>query len=137
MTTYKGTPIRLSADFSSETLQARKEWHNIFKVMRRNKLQSRILYPARLSLRFDQHWQTSFTTNAKGTSLGRKHRRRKRPTENKPKTIEKMAVGSYISIITWNVNGLNAPTKTGWRKICTCNAPPFTTSFCLTSHNCM
>ena len=31
-TTYKGTPIRLSADFSTETLQARREWHDIFKV---------------------------------------------------------------------------------------------------------
>ena len=30
--TYKGTPIRLSADFSTETLQARREWHDIFKV---------------------------------------------------------------------------------------------------------
>ena len=30
--TYKGTPIRLSADFSAETLQARREWHNILKV---------------------------------------------------------------------------------------------------------
>ena len=32
--TYKGTPIRLSADFSAETLQARKEWYDIFKVMK-------------------------------------------------------------------------------------------------------
>ena len=32
--TYKGTPIRLTADFSAETLQARREWHNIFKVMK-------------------------------------------------------------------------------------------------------
>ena len=32
--THKGTPIRLSADFSAETLQARREWHNIFKVMK-------------------------------------------------------------------------------------------------------
>ena len=52
---YNGTSRRLPDDFSTETLQARREWHNIFKVMRRNKLQSRILYPARLSLRFDQH----------------------------------------------------------------------------------
>ena len=41
-----------------------------------------------------QHYQTSFTTNAKGTSLGRKHKRRKRSTENKPKTIKKMVIGS-------------------------------------------
>ena len=32
--TYKGTPIRLTADFSAETLQARREWHNILKVMK-------------------------------------------------------------------------------------------------------
>ena len=32
--TYKGTPIRLTADFSAETLQARREWHDIFKVMK-------------------------------------------------------------------------------------------------------
>ena len=33
MTTYKGTSIRLSTDFLIETLQAKREWHNIFKVM--------------------------------------------------------------------------------------------------------
>ena len=32
--TYKGMAIRLSADFSAETLQARREWHNIFKMMK-------------------------------------------------------------------------------------------------------
>ena len=53
----------------------------------------------------------SFTTNAKGTSLGRKHKRRKRPTITKPKTIKKMVIGTYMSIITLNVNGLNAPSK--------------------------
>ena len=51
--TYKGTPIKLSADFSTETLQARREWHNILKVMKGKKLKPRILYPARLSFRYD------------------------------------------------------------------------------------
>ena len=46
--TYKGKPIRLSADFSTETLQARREWQNIFKVMKGKNLQQRILYPVRL-----------------------------------------------------------------------------------------
>ena len=50
--THKGTPIRLSADFSAETLQARREWHDMFKVMKGKKLQPRILFPARLSFRF-------------------------------------------------------------------------------------
>ena len=51
--TYKGTPIRLTADFSAETLQARREWHDIFKVMKRKNLQPRLLYLARTSFRFN------------------------------------------------------------------------------------
>ena len=61
---YKGTPIRLSADFSIETLQARREWHNIFKVMKGKKLQPRILYPTRLLFRFDGEIK-SFTDKQK------------------------------------------------------------------------
>ena len=45
--------IRLSADFSADILQTRREWHNIFKVMKGKNLQPRILYPATLSFRFD------------------------------------------------------------------------------------
>ena len=52
MTTFRGTPIRLSFDFSIEALQARKEWHDVFKVMKGKNLQPRILYPVRLSSRF-------------------------------------------------------------------------------------
>ena len=51
--TYKGNPIRLSADFSAETLQARREWHDILNVMKGKHLQPRLLYPARLSFRFE------------------------------------------------------------------------------------
>ena len=40
--TYKGIPIRLSADFSAGTLQARREWHNIIQVMKEKYLQPRI-----------------------------------------------------------------------------------------------
>ena len=35
---YRGTPIRLSAHFSTETLQARREWQDIFKVLKRKKI---------------------------------------------------------------------------------------------------
>ena len=34
LVTYKGTPVRLSADFLAESLQARKKWHDIFKVLK-------------------------------------------------------------------------------------------------------
>ena len=44
--------MRLTADFSAETLQARREWHDILKVMKGKNLQPRLLYPARISYRF-------------------------------------------------------------------------------------
>ena len=62
--TYKGTPIRLTVDFSAETLQARREWHDIFKVMKGKNLQPRLLYPARISFRFDGEIKT-FTDKQK------------------------------------------------------------------------
>ena len=39
--TYKGVPIRLSADFSKETLQARRGWKEIFKIMKGKDLHPR------------------------------------------------------------------------------------------------
>ena len=51
--TYKGIPTRLPADLSAETLQARKEWQDIFEVMKGKNLQPRLLYPATISFRFD------------------------------------------------------------------------------------
>ena len=51
--THKGAPIRLAADFSKETLQARREWQTIFQVMRTRGLQPRLLYPARLSIKIE------------------------------------------------------------------------------------
>ena len=42
---YKGTPVSLSADFSAETWQARREWHDTLKVLKGKDLQPRILYP--------------------------------------------------------------------------------------------
>ena len=56
--TYKGTPIRLSADFSAETLWARREWHDILQVMAEKNMQPRLLYPARLSFRFEGEVRT-------------------------------------------------------------------------------
>ena len=39
--TYKGVPIRLSADFSKETLQARRGWKEVFEVMKGKDLHPR------------------------------------------------------------------------------------------------
>ena len=91
--TYKGISIMLAADFSAETLQASREWHNMFKVMKGKNLQSRIPSKALNQIRWrnqklyrqakaktTQHHHISFTTNANGTSLGRKE---KSTTRNK------------------------------------------------------
>ena len=51
--TYKGLPIRLSADFSKETLQATRGWQEIFQVMKGKDLHPRLLYPAKLSFRME------------------------------------------------------------------------------------
>ena len=48
--TYKGVPIRLSADFSKETLQARRGWQEVFKVMKSKDLQPRLPSPAHYHL---------------------------------------------------------------------------------------
>ena len=86
----KGTLIRLSADLSTKTLQARREWHDIFKVMKgsatKNTLPSKTLLQIwwrnqklsrQVKVKRIQHHQTSFTTNAKRTSLGRKQEKEK------------------------------------------------------------
>ena len=111
---YKGIPIRLTADLLAETLQARREWQDIFKVMKGKNLQPRLLYPAMTSFRLMeklnfyrqskvkriQHHQTTSTTNAKGISLGRENKRRKRPTITNPKQLENgnrnMHIDNYL-----------------------------------------
>ena len=62
--THKGIPIRLTADVSAETLHARREWQDIFKVMKDRNLQPELLYPARISFRFDGEIKT-FTEKQK------------------------------------------------------------------------
>ena len=51
--TYKGNPIGLTADLSAETLQAGREWQDIFKVLKGENLQPRLPYPASISFKTD------------------------------------------------------------------------------------
>nr|KAF6360016.1 hypothetical protein mMyoMyo1_010974 [Myotis myotis] len=119
--TYKGSPIRLATDCSTETHQARRECNEIYKVMQREDLNPRILYPARLSIKIegeirsftDKKRLKEFITTKpamqeilKGLLYKEKNRKRRRNTGVKNKNGDK-----YLSIITLNVNGLNAPTK--------------------------
>ena len=123
---YKGKPIRLSADFSMETLQARREWHDIFQVMKGKKLQPNY------STQQDSH--SVLMAESKGFQSSKRKisitkpvlqqmlkellysgNTRKRSTKNKPKTINKIIIGSYVWIIILNVNGLMHQLKdTDW-----------------------
>ena len=62
--THKGILIRITADLSRETLQARREWQDILKIMKENNLQPRLLYPARISFRYEGEFK-SFTDKQK------------------------------------------------------------------------
>ena len=127
--THKGIPIRITADLSTETLQARREWQDILKVMKENNLQPRLLYPARISLQIwrrnqklyrqakaerIQHHQTSSPTNAKGSSLDRKHRKgvSTQTQNNKVDGNGTILINNYLKC-KW-VECPNQKTKTGW-----------------------
>ena len=62
--THKGIPIRITADLSTETLQARREWQDILKIMKNSNLQPRLLYPSRISFRYEGELR-SFTDKQK------------------------------------------------------------------------
>ena len=51
--TYKGVPIRLSADFSKETWHARRGWKEVFEVIKGKDLYPRLPYPAKLSFKME------------------------------------------------------------------------------------
>ena len=64
--TYKGRPIRITPDFSPETMKARRSWVELMQTLREHKCQPRLLYPAKLSITIDGetkifHDKTKFT----------------------------------------------------------------------------
>ena len=64
--TYKGRPIRITPDFSPETMKARRAWTDVIQTLREHKCQPRLLYPAKLSITIDGetkvfHDKTKFT----------------------------------------------------------------------------
>ena len=61
---HKGIPIRITADLSKETLQARREWQDILKVMKEKNLQPRLMYPASISFKYEGQIK-SFTDKQK------------------------------------------------------------------------
>jgi hypothetical protein len=64
--TYKVRPIRITPDFSTETMKAKRSWTDVIQTLREHKCQPRLLYPAKLSITLDGinkvfHDKTKFT----------------------------------------------------------------------------
>ncbi|MGQ7438308.1 hypothetical protein ACTGWA_10970, partial [Streptococcus suis] len=64
--TYKGRPIRITPEFSPETMKARRSWADVIQMLREHKCQPRLLYPTKLSITIDGetkvfHDKTKFT----------------------------------------------------------------------------
>ena len=96
---YNGNPICLTADLLTETLQSRREWQDIFKVLKGKNLQPRLLYLARISFKIggkiksfsDKQKLREFSTikpalqqMLKGLIQSRNTREDKRPTKSTP-----------------------------------------------------
>ena len=110
----QGNPIHLTADLSPETLQARREWQDIFKVLKGKNLQPRLLYLKKISFKIygeiknftDKQKLREFSTikPALQQMLKGKHNReiqeKRKDLKNQAQTIKKMAIGTNISIIT-------------------------------------
>ena len=106
--TYMGNLICLTDDHSAETLQARREKQDIFKIPKGKNLHPRLLYLVRISFKIDgevksfsdkqnlREFSTTNTTNVKWTYVIKKYKRRKKDLQNQPQTTEKVAIETYI-----------------------------------------
>jgi hypothetical protein len=64
--TYKGRPIRITPDFSPETMKSSRAWTDVIQTLREHKCQHRLVYPAKLLITIDGetkvfHDKTKFT----------------------------------------------------------------------------
>lgn len=58
---YRGIPVQVTADFPSETMEARGKWHNIFQVLKEQNCRPQILFPEKISFKNEgeiRHSQT-------------------------------------------------------------------------------
>ena len=116
--TYKGNPIHFTDNLSAETLQARREWQDMFKVLKGKSLQPRLLYQARISFKIDGEIKSfpdkqklrEFSTTKPIVSkpllslynkcyrniYSQEIQEKKNCLQNQPQTIKKMAIGTYI-----------------------------------------
>ena len=139
--TYKGRPIRITPDFSPETMKDRRSWTDIIQILSEHKCQPRLLYPAKLSITIDGenkvfHDKKQIHTLTFRESNPSKYKNRKKNTrtettpykkqesnpstnqkedihKNRMQTLTTKIIGSnnYFSLISLNINGFSSPIK--------------------------
>ena len=62
--TNKGNPIRLTVDLSAETLQARREWQDIFKALKGKNTQPRLQYLAKVTFKIEEEIKPFWTSKS-------------------------------------------------------------------------
>ena len=100
---YRGRQVRIAADLSTETWQARREWQDISNVLNQKNMKPRILYPARLSFKIEEEIKSfpdkqklkEFTTTKptlqeilKGTLSGKERPKETKTTKEQGKSPE-------------------------------------------------
>jgi hypothetical protein len=55
---YKGKPIRITANFSTETLKAMRTWNDVLQILKENNCQLRLLYSEKLTFIFERELRT-------------------------------------------------------------------------------
>lgn len=93
--TFKCNPIRLTADFSAETLEYKREWSNVFEALKQSDCQPKILATARLSFRNEGVMKTFQDKQKEGI-----HDHLIRLTKGKPKGIlyPKLKITSFMKV---------------------------------------
>ena len=104
--TYKGNPIHLIADLSAETLQPKREWQDIFRVLEEKNLQPRLQYTARISFKIDAEIkifsdkqklrELSTTKPALQQIYSQEIQEKKQDLQNQPQTIKKITIGTLV-----------------------------------------
>ena len=92
--TYKGRPIRITPDFSPETMKDRRSWTDVIQTLREHKCQPRLLYPAKLSITIDGenkvfHDKKQIHTLAFRESNPSKYNKRKKKYKDRNHTLQK------------------------------------------------
>ena len=109
-------------DLSAETLQAKREWQDIFKVLKEKNIQPRLLYPTKMSFKIngeiksfmDKQKLREFSTikpALKQILKGLTYPVNTRERKDLQKQTQNYQENTNVSIIILNVNRLNAPTK--------------------------